>query len=169
VGTSDGHASRLPDYRVIRRDWLREVYRCVRPGGYLLMGGPNRQFPIDVAHGLDSRASRIERWLSGCAGVSVHKPWGEGFLWSYGDFGEFLSGLPFALTPLRIDGYLGLSRVPAALRPLVKLYLHALPRRWLGTGLNPWVLALIRRMEADEPAHRESDPRGPLRAAGGQV
>jgi SAM-dependent methyltransferase len=143
IGTSDGHADRIPEYHAIRRQWLREVYRVVKPGGHMLIGGPNRNFPIDVAHGLDSKASAVERWLSARIGASIHRIWGENFLWSYGDFDKYLDGLPYSLEPLSVKNYVYYSRVPAIFRPMVRGYVDYLPRALLGTGFNPWVAALI--------------------------
>lgn len=148
VGTSDGHATRLPNYRAIRRHWLREVYRAVRPGGHLLIGGPNRRFPVDVAHGLDSAASRVETALSRMVGASVHNIFGDNFLWAYSDIAEYLDGLPYSMTPLNVGDYVGYSRVPRVVRGLVTQYVKRMPRRLLGTGFNPWVMALIRKHDA---------------------
>ncbi len=147
VGTSDGHANRLREYRQIRKHWLREVFRTVRPGGHLLIGGPNRNFPVDVAHGLDSRASAIEKALSRLAGASVHKTWGENFLWSYADFPEYLEELPYTMHALSIDQFLSYSRVPKLVRPMVEMYTRGLPESFLATGCNPWVMALIQKTE----------------------
>jgi SAM-dependent methyltransferase len=146
VGTVNGHATRAADYEQRRRRWIREVYRTVRRGGYLLMGGPNRCFPIDVAHGLDSCASLPERTLSRLVGASVHKTWGESFLWGYSDLRAHLEGLSYEMEPLAVTGLLQYSRVPSVLRPLVRYYVEKLPRPLLGTGFNPWVLALIRKV-----------------------
>jgi SAM-dependent methyltransferase len=146
LGTADGGATRRADYHRIRQQWLREVFRVVRPGGYLLMGGPNRNFPFDLSHGLDAGASSSERWLSRIVGASVHRTWGEYFLWGYRDFDRYLEGLQYELTPLSIRGLLQFGRVPKALRPAVRLYVEHLPRPLLGTGFNPWVMALVRRL-----------------------
>ncbi len=145
VGTADGHATRRPDYHDIRRQWTRELFRVTRVGGHLLLGGPNRGFPVDVAHGLDAGATRIERTLSRLTRVSVHRTWGDYFLWSYGDVRRYLDGLPAAVTPLSIDGLLSFSRVPAPLGSVARAYVRHLPRSLLGTGFNPWVMALVRR------------------------
>jgi len=148
VGTSDGHATRRPDYHAWRRRWLREIFRAVRPGGHLLMGGPNRSFPLDFSHGLDSRAGWVERWLSQAAGKSIHRTWGEYFLWGYPDFDCYLASLPFEIEALSIRGLLQYGRVPAPLRPLARFYVDHLPRRLLDTGFNPWVMALIKKTAA---------------------
>jgi SAM-dependent methyltransferase len=148
VGTSNGLSDRLPDYRQIRRRWLLEILRVVRVGGSLLVGGPNRNFPVDVAHGLDTRASRIERKLSSIAGASIHKTWGENFLWGYRDLRQYLDGYDYEVEPLGIGSYLGLSRVPKPIRRIIQAYIDYLPRPMLGTGFNPWMIALIHKSMA---------------------
>ncbi|CAG1017993.1 putative S-adenosylmethionine-dependent methyltransferase/MSMEI_2290 [Burkholderiaceae bacterium] len=145
VGTSNGHSDRLPDYHARRKQWLREVFRVVRPGGVMLVAGPNRGFPVDVAHDLDSRASGVERWLSTKLRVSVHKTWGENFLWSYADLNRYLEGLSYRLDPQPIAGFLACSRVPRPVRPMVQAYVDHLPKWLHGTGFNPWVMALVHK------------------------
>lgn len=145
VGTSDGHTDRRPDYHDKRRQWVQEVYRTVRPGGHILLGGPNRGFPLDFSHQLDTAASAMEKRLSRMARVSVHRPWGEYFLCNYPDVYQYLGGLEVDVTPLRIDGLLQYGRVPGPARPLAKAYVDHLPRSLLGTGFNPWVLALVKK------------------------
>lgn len=145
VGTSDGHADRLPDYHAIRRAWVLEAMRAIRVGGCLLIGGPNRNFPVDVAHGLDSRASGLEKALSGMVGASVHKTWGQNFLWGYADLRNYLAGMPCAIEAQSVAGYVGFSRVPRLLRGLVEGYVEHLPKAMLDTGFNPWMMALVRK------------------------
>jgi SAM-dependent methyltransferase len=145
VGTVDGHATRRPDYQQVRIQWTRELFRVLKVGGHLLLAGPNRCFPVDTAHGLDAASGSLERRLSKWAGVSVHKPWGPYFLWSYGDTRDYLDGLAFRLTPLSVEGLMNFSRVPGPLRALARSYLRHIPRWLLGTGFNPWVMALVRR------------------------
>lgn len=145
VGTTDGHADRRPDYRALRSAWARELLRLVRPGGHLLLAGPNRNFPIDLAHGGDSRAGASERWLSARVGATVHRVIGEHFLWSHGDVRRALAGERFRMTALNVAELLRFSRVPAALRPIARAWTHALPGPLRATGLNPWVVALIER------------------------
>lgn len=145
IGTEDCHSTRRADYHAVRRYWLREMFRTVRVGGYVLLGGPNRNFPLDFSHGLDAAATRAERWLSSKAGVSVHRTWGEYFLWGYRDVPRYLEGLPFEMTALSIRKLLLFGRVPSVFRPLAHLYVDHLPDALQGTGCNPWVMALIRR------------------------
>ncbi|WP_164712486.1 class I SAM-dependent methyltransferase [Methylobacterium currus] len=145
VGTTDGHADRRPNWHTARRDWLREIFRVLRPGGRMLVGGPNRGFLLDVAHGPDSRAAAWELWLTRRLGVTVHRIWGDNFLWAYGDVRRYLDGLPCTIEARSVAGFLEFSRAPAALRGLARAYVRHLPRALLGTGFNPWVMALITR------------------------
>ena len=145
IGTVDGNATRRPDYHERRTQWVRELFRVIRPGGHMLLAGPNKGFPIDVAHGLDAAASRLEHSLSRLVGASVHRSWGENFLWSYGDVDRYLAGLPHSVEALSVDGLLQLSRVPGPVRGLVRGYVAHLPQALRRTGFNPWVAALIRR------------------------
>ena len=145
VGTSDEMADRLPPYDTIRKDWLREAFRVVRLGGAMLIAGANRHFPIDVAHGLGSRASAMDRWHSARLKASVHKTWGQNFLWSYGDVTRHLQGWSFQVDPQPITGLLSCSRMPVLVRSAVRAYIDHLPRWLLGTGFNPWVMALVHK------------------------
>ncbi len=145
VGTTDGHADRRDDYHEIRQKWLREIYRVLRPGGRMLMGGPNRCFPVDI-HGPDSRSSRLEKWTHGKLGLTIHRTWGEYFLWSFGDFHRYLAGLDYQLEAVSMKGYFEYTKnTPGIVKPLIKLYVDHLPRPLLGTGFNPWATAMIRK------------------------
>src|SRR5205807_3832455 len=44
---------------------------------------PNRCFPVDTAHGPDSMAMNWEKTFAARTGVTIHRPWGENFLWGY--------------------------------------------------------------------------------------
>ena len=146
VGTSDGHATRDPDYQNIRCEWLREIYRVVRPEGFFLIGGPNRNFPIDVAHGLDADAGSIEKTLSRMLHASVHRVWNPYFLWGYRDIKQYLFDLPYSLQGLSVHHLLAHGRVPKILRPLTCAYTRHLPKKLLATGFNPWMIALIKKL-----------------------
>lgn len=153
VGTSNGYSDRLPDYHDRRRQWLRELYRVVRPGGRMLVAGPNRKFPADLSHDLDTRSSGLERWLSRKLHVSVHRTWGDYFLWSYADVHRYLEGLRYQLEPQPVAGLIGCSRVPRLIRPLARAYVDHLPRSLHGTAFNPWMMALV-----SKPARPDAHP-----------
>lgn len=145
VGTTDGHADRRHDYHEIRRQWLQEICRVVRPGKYIIIGGPNKCFPIDT-HGPDSRASAIERWLSQKTHISIHRTWGDHFLCSYKDIESYLEGLNCSVEGLSIKNYYTeYKNVPGFVRPIFKGYLRYLPSVLLKSCFNPWMLALIRK------------------------
>ena len=146
VGTTDGFSDREPRYHQIREAWLRELFRVVRPGGAMLIGGPNKGFPIDVAHGPDTRASHLELLLSKWAGATVHKTWGENFLWGYDDIHRYLRGCAYRMTAQSVSRYVHYSRVPSLVRPLVQGYVKHLPKALLATGFNPWMAALVERV-----------------------
>ncbi len=143
VGTTNGHADRRHDYHEIRRRWTLELLRVVRKGGCLLLAGPNRCFPIDTAHGPDSKAMNWEKAFAARMGVTIHRPWGENFLWGYSDVRQYLAGGVVAVEPLSIESLINFSRVPRLGRALARLYVRWLPKSVLGTGFNPWVAALI--------------------------
>ena len=145
VGTSDGNATRRSDYEAIRRQWLGELFRVLRVGGHLLLGGPNRNFPVDTAHGLDGAATGLEHQISRHAGVTIHRPWGANFLWSYGDLRRYLNGLPGTIIPQSVEGLANFSRVPWPFAGLARGYVRHLLSALLGTPCNPWMMALVRR------------------------
>lgn len=148
IGTTNGHSDRRPDYHALRQQWLREVWRVVRPGGAMLVAGPNRGFPVDAAHDLDTRASGLERWLSARLGLSVHRTWGEYFLWNYADVHRYLQGEPYRLEPQSVEGFLSFGRARGAAHRLATAYARHLPRALWGTGFNPWVMALVHKTGA---------------------
>ncbi len=158
IGTRNGHTDRAEDYHEKRRQWLREVFRVVRPGGAILIGGPNRAFPVDVAHAPDADASPIEGMLSKACGASIHRTWGEHFLCSYRDIHRYLSGLPYRMRALSTCGLLYCGRVPHLLRPAVEFYIRYLPRPLWATGFNPWVLAFIKKLSQSKLNPKDENP-----------
>ena len=145
VGTTNGHSDRRRDYHAVRRRWTLELLRVVRKGGYLFLAGPNRCFPVDTAHGPDSMAMNWEKTFAARTGVTIHRPWGENFLWGYSDVRQYLAGREVAVEPASIEGLMNFSRVGRPLRALARAYVRWLPKSLLGTGFNPWVAALIKK------------------------
>lgn len=146
VGTSDGNADRLPDYHTIRQQWVQELFRVVRPGGFLLLCGPNRSFPIDTSHGPDCEARAFERWSYKRFGVTLHRTWGANFLWGYSDVKKYVGGLKARIEGLSVNGFLYFSRVPFPFDLLGNLYIKYLPKIFLKSGFNPWVMAKITKL-----------------------
>ena len=147
VGTIDGDSTRHPDYHAIRAQWCDALYRVVKPGGFLLLCGPNRNFPVDMSHGPDSRAGAVAKWTHSRFGATVHPTWGENFLWGYADVERYFAGKPVKVEPLSVQDFLFFSRVPFPLDKLGDFYVRNLPRSLLGTGFNPWVMAKITRLD----------------------
>jgi SAM-dependent methyltransferase len=145
VGTTNGHSHRRRDYHEVRRRWTLELLRVVRKGGYLFLAGPNRCFPIDTAHGPDTMAMKWEKAFAARVGVTIHRPWGENFLWGYSDVRQYLVGRDVAVEPLSVEGLMNFSRVTWPLRALARAYVRWLPKSLLGTGFNPWIAALIKK------------------------
>jgi SAM-dependent methyltransferase len=145
VGTSDGHATRRADYEAVRSQWVTELMRVVRVGGHLLLGGPNRNFPVDTAHGLDAAAHPLEHKLSALARVTIHRPWGSNFLWGYGDLRRYLGRIPCTIIPQSVHNLANFSRVPWPAGSFARAYVRYLPTPLLGTPCNPWMMALVRR------------------------
>ncbi len=145
VGTTNGHSTRRADYHQIRQQWVHELFRILKPGGKMLLGGPNRNFPFDVAHGPDSEQNLLEEKLSKLFGVTTHRIWGENFLWGFSDVARYTDGLDCTVQPKSIEGYIDFGRVPRALKPLVNSYVRHMPKSLLGTGFNPWMMATIER------------------------
>ena len=143
VGTTDGDTTRRDDYDEIRHRWVQELLRVVKPGGRLLLAGPNKNFPVDVAHRPDSAASGFEKWLSRKLKLTVHKPFGGNFLWSYDDVSRYVDRPATSIEGLSIQNLIYFGRVPKPLRFLAEAYVNNLPSALLKTGFNPWVAALV--------------------------
>lgn len=143
VGTSDGDTTRLGDYDDIRRRWVQRLLRVVKPGGRLLLAGPNKNFPVDVAHRPDAAASGLEKWLARKLKLTVHKPFGENFLWSYDDVRRYVGDSAASIQALSIQDLIYFGRVPKPMRLLAEGYVKHLPSALLNTGFNPWVAALV--------------------------
>ena len=86
-----------------------------------------------------------EKAFAARVGVTIHRPWGENFLWGYSDVRKYLAGREVAVEPASIEGLMNFSRVGRPLRALARAYVRWLPKFLLGTGFNPWVAALIKK------------------------
>jgi SAM-dependent methyltransferase len=135
-----------PDYEEQRREALRSLLRVTKPGGYVLLSGVNRRFPLDFFHTQEVRYVRI------------HSPF-EGFSLSYGDQERLSLATSLAdwTRPLPLRGffsYLNLRRY-RLLRPLLPALdwlLGGLPAEVYGSWLSFFTIVLVHR-RADPPEH----------------
>lgn len=51
VGTIDGHAFLSPNFLDYRFQFIEDQIKLLKPGGFLIIMGPNRLFPFDFQHG----------------------------------------------------------------------------------------------------------------------
>lgn len=85
------------EYTSIRQDFVRELLRVTKAGGYVLLTCPNRCFPIDFFHRTNSLGMRFHSWT-------------ERLLLSYGDLEKLLiDGHDTSVSTLPLDRYFGFS------------------------------------------------------------
>jgi SAM-dependent methyltransferase len=152
IGTINGHCTLKKTYIEDRKRYAKELVRVTKPGGSILIAAPNKLFPIDVQHGPTDEVSPkapIRSFLCRKTGLNFHKTWGDYHLPSYDEVRKlFLShaGARY-LEALPLRGYFGFGRFKQGfLKPLASLaeaYIERLPKPFLETALNPYVLARI--------------------------
>jgi SAM-dependent methyltransferase len=133
-----------PDYEAKRLAVMRSLLRVTKPGGYVLLSGPNRRFPIDPFHTQDSTF------------VRMHSPF-ERFLLSYGDNRKLALATGYAdwTRPLPIRGFfswthLRESRIVRPFLPLADWMLGGLPAAVYGSWFSFLIIILVHR-RADGP------------------
>jgi SAM-dependent methyltransferase len=121
---------------------LRSLLRVTRPGGYVLLGGPNRRFPLTL---FDARGARH---------LCLHSPWDRSLL-SYGDQVRLAqaTGVVDRVRPVPVYGLLPWNDPPPA-RPslaqaIVAWLLGELPTAIYGSWLCFFTIALVHRAAAD--------------------
>lgn len=127
------------DYLEQRQAAVEAMLRVTKRGGYLLLTGLNRSWPLDFAHVQEVRF------------VRVHSPW-ERFLLSYADVRKICAktGDVEQVQSLPLRGFFSWTRLrhSALARPLlpaVDWIFGSLPEAVYGTCLSPFWIALIRR------------------------
>jgi hypothetical protein len=117
---------------------LRSLLRVTRPGGHVLLGGPNRRFPLDLSDGRRPDRARL------------HAPWNRSLL-SYGDQARMAraTGLAASVRPLAVRGLVDWDDPHPARSSLVQAalawLLGDLPPSIYGSWLCFFTLALVRR------------------------
>ncbi|MHB8376484.1 MAG: class I SAM-dependent methyltransferase [Dehalococcoidia bacterium] len=141
IGTDGDSATLLPDAGAQRQAAAAEMMRVTRPGGLLLMTGPNRQFPADPFH----------RQMRTRVGIRWHS-WNERFLLSFEDHRRlFCLGQGCdAIEALKLDRFFSFTRIRGvrglgALVPAVEALLRVLPGRFYRSPLNPFLVVLLHR------------------------
>ncbi len=139
IGTLGDTTIVTQDYEAQRVAAIHELLRVTRPGGYLLLSGVNRLFPLDFFHLQDVRLVRL------------HSPL-EKFSLSWGDYDRLAhaTGLAEWTRPLPLRGFFSwthLRRRPLVrpVLPLVDWSLGCLPDMVYGSCLSFFAIVLIRR------------------------
>jgi SAM-dependent methyltransferase len=141
IGTEGDSATLASDGAQQRQAAAREMMRVTRPGGLLLLSGPNRYFPADPFH----------RQMKMRFGVRWHG-WNERFLLSYGDHERLFcrgNGCD-AIDVLPLDRFFSFTRarrVPGVglLVPAVEAIFRCLPPAFYRSPLNPFLIVLLER------------------------
>ncbi len=132
-------------YKEERNQVAEEIIRVVNDGGYVMMSGPNRLFPIDFFHRPDPSSHRPR----------FHVPW-ENFLLSFKDYQKLLVAQNKCrnIIALPIDNYWGFFRSSSyslgrlAQIPM-KLYFDLISSRlfpyFRRSAINPWLVVLARK------------------------
>jgi len=135
VGVVDDSTTLQRNYRERRKQFLHNLLRVTKSGGYLNIATPNRLFPVDPGH------------APNFMGVRVHGPHYH-FLTSYGDMARYCHGhIVKPLSPRHY--YAGTSLATrGTLGKLFTRYLTILDRFSLlrGTFLNPLTNVLIQKV-----------------------
>ena len=130
-----------------RAQVARELLRVTKPGGYIILGNPNRLCPVDLFHkGQMASSSSLGRW----------HPRTERFLLSFDDHVRLFE--PGAkVTTLPVSGYWGFHskrEKPATwmLAQMLRGYFAVLSLPPLESlrrsGFNPWLMILARKAES---------------------
>jgi SAM-dependent methyltransferase len=145
IGTVGDTTRVAPDYQQQRVEAVRSLLRVTRPGGYVLLSGVNRLFPLDFFH-LQDAPLRI---------VRPHSPW-EGFSLSCGDYARLARATGYAdgARPLPLRGFFSWTRLGRhpVLRfalPVADWLLGCLPDGFYGSALSFFAVALIQRRPHD--------------------
>ena len=152
IGTVNGHCTLSDTYVEDRRRYAAEIVRVTRPSGSIVIAAPNKLFPVDIQHGPTDAVgpkAPIRSFICNRTGMNVHKTWGHYHLPSYGEvrklFLEHAGGRSWEALPLK--GYFGFGRFRGGfLRPfamLAQAYIDHLPKSFLRTPFNPYVLVRI--------------------------
>lgn len=139
IGTVGDTTVATPDAERLRLAALRALLVVAKPGGYVLLSGVNRRFPLDPFH------------RQGARGPRLHWPW-ERFSLSYGDQRRLAlaTGLAAWARPLPLQGFFAYTTLrhtgaPGLFVTLLDWALGALPAAAYGSWLSFFTVVLVRR------------------------
>jgi SAM-dependent methyltransferase len=157
IGTVSGHTTLRPDYRKLRQKYADELTRVTRPGGRILLAGPNKRFPIDPQHQVRDDASpkglsiAIRDKIFQKTGLNIHPVWGDYHLMSYSDVDELFcrSRKASRYEALPLKNYFGFNMFKSGyfrfFDRFAQLWLNGLPRSLRTSFINPYVIVQIRK------------------------
>ncbi|MBC8159735.1 MAG: class I SAM-dependent methyltransferase [Roseiflexaceae bacterium] len=139
IGTVGDTTTVTEDYEAQRIAAIGSLLRVVKPGGYLLLSGVNRTFPIDFFH------------LQHSGPLRLHSPW-EQFSLNCHDYQKLADATGYAewTRPLPLRGFFSwthLRRRPLVrpILPLANWALGCMPDAFYGSPLSFFSVVLIRR------------------------
>lgn len=145
IGVAGDTNEVTPSCDAERLQAVRETVRVMTPGGYIMLGSPNRLCPLDLFHRPDGR----RHW------PRIHLPT-ERFLLSYGDHADYFVDRAGCrnISSLPVQKYWGFflsSRYALGrmLQGIMRSYFALLSRPYLGfmrrSPLNPWLVTLVQK------------------------
>lgn len=152
IGTVNGHCTLSETYLQDRRCYAEEIVRVTRPNGSIVIAAPNKLFPVDIQHGPTDAVgpkAPVRSFICSKTGLNVHKTWGHYHLPSYAEVRKLFLGHAGARTceALPLKGYFGFGRFRRGfLKPfslLAQAYVENIPKSFLSTCFNPYVLVHI--------------------------
>jgi SAM-dependent methyltransferase len=152
IGTVNGHCTLSGTYLADRQRYATEIVRVTRPNGTIVIAAPNKLFPVDIQHGPTDAVgpkAPIRSFICDRTGMNVHKTWGDYHLPSYAEVHKlFLEhGGARGWEALSLKGYFGFGRFrDGFLKPfalLAEAYIDHMPKSFLKTPFNPYVLVRI--------------------------
>jgi SAM-dependent methyltransferase len=152
IGTLNGHCTLSRTYFEDRLKYAQEIVRVTKLNGTIIIAAPNKSFPIDIQHGPTDALSPkapIRTFICNKTGLNIHKTWGDYHLPSYEEVRSLFLSHAGATSwqPLPLKGYFGFGRFKRGfLKPfssLAEAYVQHMPKVFLTTFLNPYVLVRI--------------------------
>jgi len=151
IGTEVGHCTLSDNYRELRQQYANEILRVTKPNGRILISCPNKHFPLDIQHGpTDSQSpkNKFRSYVFKKTGINFHPVWGKYHLLSYSEVKKLFckNGGARYFEPIPLKGYFEFKRIRLGLlKSFAEFYIHNMPKAWLASFMNPYVLVQIKK------------------------